>query len=306
MRKIKSKRKKKVSTIDPFCNIASRRQMVVTKENQLNQAPQDPDEQPMTRKLQDLIKIMDPLKHKGAKKKKVKRLEKDSSAIETMSKKARKRKRKQDAQKQEQQETNVKLSAKEEAEKDKVRRYRGESEKKFVRRVRSEADKEIRDQMDQIKLLGKHQADVLDEPGEKKVSNRDKERLQKLKEKKKKKQVEKKIDKLEDQYFKDKVEFGEVAARPPELSFQPRKGQPSNTAGQRKLLLTSLMEKTPSQSSQAAAKCSVQKKKQVHKFKKRKDMDNAEKRRFDSIRQEAILAYRQAKAVSMAQRTLNP
>ena len=75
-------------------------------------------------------------------------------------------------------------------------------------------------------------------------------------------------------------------------------------AGQRKLLLTSLMEPVPSTSSSKAAKGTVQKKAQKHKIKRRKDMDNAEKRRFDRMRQEAILAYRQARADAMAKRTM--
>ena len=78
-------------------------------------------------------------------------------------------------------------------------------------------------------------------------------------------------------------------------------------AGQRKLLLTSLMEPVPSTSlsSSKAAKGTGQKKAQKHKtIKRRKDMDNAEKRRFDKMRQEAILAYRQARAEAMAKRTM--
>ena len=67
------------------------------------------------------------------------------------------------------------------------------------------------------------------------------------------------------------------------------------------------MEKGTSHAqSHAATKGIVQKKTQQHsKFKRRKDMDNAEKRMFDKKRQEAILAYRQVRAEAMAKRTLN-
>ncbi len=66
------------------------------------------------------------------------------------------------------------VTQREEAEQDKLNRYPGESDKKFARRIRTEADQEIRTQLDEIHLLGKHQKDVLEKTEKKKMSDRDK------------------------------------------------------------------------------------------------------------------------------------
>ena len=67
------------------------------------------------------------------------------------------------------------FTVRKEASNDKLTRRPGESDKKFLRRIRNQADTEIRNQMDEINLLGKHAPDVLEEIKEKKMSKRDKE-----------------------------------------------------------------------------------------------------------------------------------
>lgn len=316
MREQKSSRKKKVSTIDPFCTVSSRKQLEKKKAYQLNDPPDKVDalDQPVSRRMRDLYRVLEPMKRQAAGKKSAKRQEKElkrkreeEEEQEPVSRRARKRKK---AVIEQHEQHKVKPQSSSDRD-EKLTRKPGESDKKFLRRVTHQTKKDVREQMDDINILKKHDdggIQALLGEKKKKPSEKSKERLKKLHDRKDRKKFEKNLDNLEKQFFRDKVAFGEVAMRPPELSFQPRKSLPSNTAGQRNLLLTSIMNtkksSTSTTSSQAAKGTAQKSKSKGLGMKKRKDMNDAEKRQFDARRDDAILAYRKLKAKALADRTM--
>ncbi|XP_070580114.1 coiled-coil domain-containing protein 137-like [Ptychodera flava] len=138
------------------------------------------------------------------------------------------------------------------------------------------------------------------------TSEKKKERLNKMIEKKKEKKQKKMADILEKEIFKDHVKFGEVVMQPPSLKAKPRKGADTAKAGQKSLILKTMLDKSNDKSlqDQNAKRKKSKKGMKVPKTKKRKHMSVAEKRQFDKAQTLAIQAYRQAKAEKRKERQM--
>ncbi|KAJ7315857.1 hypothetical protein JRQ81_002019 [Phrynocephalus forsythii] len=116
----------------------------------------------------------------------------------------------------------------------KFKRRKGETETSYVMRMERETQ--------HVLFLTKNQLQrepEKEQPVQEK-SEKKKKFLRKKTEKIHKQKEEKKLAKLEKEFFKDPVEFGEVALQPLSLTAKPRKSAIKDKAGQRHLLLTSL------------------------------------------------------------------
>ncbi|KAF7236898.1 hypothetical protein EYD10_16370 [Varanus komodoensis] len=133
----------------------------------------------------------------------------------------------------------------------KFRRRTGETASSYVRRMERETQ--------HVQFLTKNQLQrepEKEEPIQEK-SKRKKEFQQKKLDKIQKQKEEKKMAMLEKEFLKDSVKFGEVALQPPTLTVKPRKGVIKDKAGQRQLLLTSLLGSGRAPSTQKAAHASL-------------------------------------------------
>nr|XP_020668888.1 coiled-coil domain-containing protein 137 isoform X1 [Pogona vitticeps] len=175
------------------------------------------DEQEIPYKLREIMKSRDELKNSKSKKKKRKAKEKRPDVSED----------------------DIPVP--------KFKRRKGETEWSYIMRMEQETQ--------HVMFLAKNQQQrepEKEEPIQEKSQKR-KEFQRKKQEKARKQKEEKKIAKLEKEFLKDPVEFGEVALQPPVLTVKPRKSVVKDKAGQRQLLLTSLLSSGKTASTQKAS-----------------------------------------------------
>ncbi|XP_038064559.1 coiled-coil domain-containing protein 137-like [Patiria miniata] len=182
-----------------------------------------------------------------------------------------------------------------------VERRPGESHNHFMKRVGSGARKKLTEVRSKLETDGMTGSERLKSD---QAIKKNKERFAILQQKIKSRKFEKTLEKQEKDFFKDRVEFGEVVSAPPVFSAKPRKSNDkADKPGKRQLLLKSMLQ--PQESTPRNHNSGDESKKpnrtggtsqdNAAKAKKRKHMSNAEKRNFDRSREAAILAYRKAK-----------
>lgn len=106
-----------------------------------------------------------------------------------------------------------------------MKRRPNESEKAFLRRIERESELVInRAQYEaQFKCKLETQDDKIVVKKEKKMSEKKREKLQKLKDKIKYKKIKNQVEKhIDESKFKDKIKFGEIAHQPPVLTAVPK------------------------------------------------------------------------------------
>ncbi|XP_066473000.1 coiled-coil domain-containing protein 137 [Tiliqua scincoides] len=117
----------------------------------------------------------------------------------------------------------------------KFRQHKGESESSYVWRMEQETQR--------VLFLTENQ--LQREPEKEQPTQEKSQRKKKFQQKKLdkicKQKEEKKATKLEKEFFKDTVQFGEVALQPPTLTAKPRKSVLTDKAGRRQLLLRTLL-----------------------------------------------------------------
>lgn len=117
----------------------------------------------------------------------------------------------------------------------KFKQKKGESESSFVQRMEQETQR--------VLFLTKNQ--LQREPEKEQPTQEKSQRKKKFQEKKlskiQKQKEEKKAAMLEKDFFKDTVQFGEVVLQPPTLTAKPRKNVLIKKAGQKQLLLGTLL-----------------------------------------------------------------
>ncbi|XP_077184385.1 coiled-coil domain-containing protein 137 [Paroedura picta] len=133
----------------------------------------------------------------------------------------------------------------------KFRRRKGESESSYMRRMDQETQRVLF--LTQNQLLREPEKD---EPIQEK-SQKKKEFQQKKLDKIRKQKEERKIAVQEAALLRESIQFGEVALQPPTLTAKPRKSVIKEKAGQRKLLLMSLLGSGPSASTHKGARASL-------------------------------------------------
>ncbi|XP_062976149.1 coiled-coil domain-containing protein 137 [Elgaria multicarinata webbii] len=133
----------------------------------------------------------------------------------------------------------------------KFRRRKGEEESSYIWRMERETQHVLFLTKNQLQREPEKEEPVQEKSQKKKEFQRKKlDRIRKRKE-------EKKVSMLEEEFLKDSVKFGEVALQPPTLTAKPRKGVIKDKAGQRQLLLKSLLGSGSTPSTQTAVRASL-------------------------------------------------
>ncbi|KAM3864452.1 coiled-coil domain-containing protein 137-like [Diretmus argenteus] len=162
------------------------------------------------------------------------------------------------------------------------KRGKAESEKAYVRRMENETKHVLFLTNNQVERKPELEEEKQEKPAEKGKSEKkreyDKVRLQRLKQKK----MDRREEKMEQEMFIDKVDFGDVAMAPPSLSTLPRKAPVKTKNASRGLLLNSLLGHSPAAT---AAKPSM-----------------ARQRIMEEERVRAVEAYRHLKKQKQQQR----
>ncbi|XP_015264295.1 PREDICTED: coiled-coil domain-containing protein 137 [Gekko japonicus] len=115
------------------------------------------------------------------------------------------------------------------------RRRKGESESSYMRRMDQETQRVLFLTQNQLQREPEKEEPVQEK------SQKKKEFQQKKLDKIRKQKEERKIAVLETDLLRDSIQFGEVALQPPTLTAKPRKSVAREKAGQRQLLLMSLL-----------------------------------------------------------------
>lgn len=262
-------KQRKLKSVDPFLSGPRKEKLdrlKRKKEAASNIAPEDPDNQPMPKSFQRMME-----------------------SIEEMNKPLEERMKEREARKQEKKDRNEKHKSTEKHRSNKedyrtnVKKLKNESNKTFLSRVITSANRDIEDHKVKILLDGE------EEEKKKTASKNKKMHLQLLHKRMQYKKIDRRLDKMEKEFFEDKIAFGEVARRPPQLTSKPRGGKAHDEkSGKRQLHLNSLLSKssnTPDKKTTGAA----------GKFKKRKAMTLYEQKCFDEKQMAAVKAYRKVK-----------
>ncbi|XP_075072975.1 coiled-coil domain-containing protein 137 [Mixophyes fleayi] len=164
----------------------------------------------------------------------------------------------------------------------KFKRKKRESEGAYLHRMNQETQHVMFLSKNQLARLPEQELDdkgevIKEEAAKKEKSQKKKDFDRRRLDKFLKKKEERKETRLEQDLFKDTVQFGEVAMQPPSLTVKPRKSVAVTKPGEKQLLLKKLFDKASSPSSHPPA------------------MSLARKKLLEDERERVVQAYRDLK-----------
>ncbi|XP_076310213.1 coiled-coil domain-containing protein 137 isoform X1 [Tachypleus tridentatus] len=266
----KSKRHKKIKSVDPF-----QKGKEFRHQNQhTNHEPSDEDIQEVPRRLQELIKMKtlakeNKLRNKKKKFKKHDRITVTSDVVVG------------DVQ-------GMKRPLKEVPYKIQQEEY--ESEFQFIQRLHHATERAIAEvRMEEKYGINKEEQDLAIVNSQTKENGESSKRKRNFHEKKRLKKKMKREEKIDDfGYLKDDVSFGETASHPPSLKIRPKMGRTNDKkAGERQLFLKNCISKDV-----ATELVSSNKKKKLDLTVKRQELSFSDHRRLEAERKKAIELYR--------------